>query len=147
MSVNPAKSCLESSGCRPRPLNINPGSLKWVQMRNELWFGANGINQAKRRHTGSKPRLTQMGAVGFTQTSIPLRITHPTDTPQVPINSHTKSGGTNSMFICLIFIGTPQFHLGSHTPRTRDPIKRDEIKQKKNKFASPDFLMVYRTEP
>jgi len=30
------KSCLESSGCRPRPLNINPGSLKWVQMRNVL---------------------------------------------------------------------------------------------------------------
>jgi len=30
-----------------KPADINPGSLKWVRMKNALWFGANGITSAK----------------------------------------------------------------------------------------------------
>ena len=34
--------------------NINHGSLKWVQMKNELKFGANGTKSNKRVYTKSK---------------------------------------------------------------------------------------------
>ena len=45
------------------PADINPGSLKWVQMGNAREFGANGINHKKGCIRGRKPAKSRIQEV------------------------------------------------------------------------------------